>query len=215
MTHIVLLGDSVFDNAPYVAPGQEVTAQLRRRLPAGWEGTLLARDGAVLAGVTAQMGQVPSGATHLFVSAGGNDALGFVGVLGDRVGSVGEAMGRIAAIRGEFAQRYRRMLDGVLRAGRPTAICTIYDVRYPDRMLREAAVTAVTALNDVITREAGRRGLPLLDLRTLLDDDADFANPIEPSAQGGAKLARAILEVVEQHDFAVRRSTVFAGLPVG
>ncbi|WP_272948403.1 hypothetical protein [Ornithinimicrobium sufpigmenti] len=26
----------------------------------------------------------------------------------------------------------------------------------------------------------------------LCDDDADYANPIEPSTQGGAKIARAI-----------------------
>lgn len=35
MTHIVLLGDSVFDNGPYVASGQEVIEMLRRRLPWG------------------------------------------------------------------------------------------------------------------------------------------------------------------------------------
>jgi hypothetical protein len=33
MAHIVLLGDSVFDNAPYVARGEEVVEHLRRRLP--------------------------------------------------------------------------------------------------------------------------------------------------------------------------------------
>jgi hypothetical protein len=102
------------------------------------------------------------------------------------------------------------MLDDVLGLGRPTAICTIYDVRFPDPDFREVALTALTLLNDVITREAGARGLPLLDLRTLFDQDADFANPIEPSAQGGEKLARAILRVVEEHDFARPRATIFA-----
>jgi hypothetical protein len=32
MPHLVLLGDSVFDNVPYVAAGEEVVEQLRRRL---------------------------------------------------------------------------------------------------------------------------------------------------------------------------------------
>jgi hypothetical protein len=53
--------------------------------------------------------------------------------------------------------------------------------------------------------------VPVLDLRTLLDEDADFANPIEPSAQGSEKLASAILEVVREHDFALPRSSIFAG----
>ncbi|HEX8508966.1 MAG TPA: hypothetical protein VF635_05650, partial [Propionibacteriaceae bacterium] len=54
------------------------------------------------------------------------------------------------------------------------------------------ASTALTLLNDVITREAFRRGLPLIDLRVLCSEDADFANPIEPSVQGGQKISAAI-----------------------
>jgi hypothetical protein len=211
MTHIVLLGDSVFDNGPYVASGREVVELLRRRLPSGWRATLLARDGAVLAGVRDQVQRVPSEATHLFVSAGGNDGLGWTGIFGERAGTVAEALLRLAAVRRDFEGRYRGMLDDVLALGRPTAVCTIYDARFPDPAYREVAATALALLNDIITREAGRRGLPLLDLRTLLDDDADFANPIEPSVQGGETLARTILEVVDHHDFTTGRSAVFAG----
>jgi hypothetical protein len=36
MGHLVLLGDSVFDNAAYVGGGPDVVAQLRARLPTGW-----------------------------------------------------------------------------------------------------------------------------------------------------------------------------------
>jgi len=212
MTHIVLLGDSVFDNGPYVAPGQEVIAHLRRRLPAGSQATLLARDGAVLAGVAEQVRKLPPAGTHLFVSAGGNDGLGWTGVFGEKATTVAEALTRLGSLRREFEKRYRAMLDEVLHLDRPTVICTIYDVRFPDPAFREVALTALTLLNDIITREAGRRGLPLLDLRILLDEDADFANPIEPSAQGGEKLARAILQVVEGHDFARPHSCIFAGL---
>jgi hypothetical protein len=48
--HIVLLGDSIFDNGAYVSGGPDVVAQLRSRLPQGWEATLLAVDGAVTVG---------------------------------------------------------------------------------------------------------------------------------------------------------------------
>lgn len=214
MTHIVLLGDSVFDNAPYVPAGQEVVDRLLRRLPVGWRAILLARDGAVLAGVREQAQRVPPDATHLFISAGGNDALGWTGMLSESATSVAEALVALSSIRLEFQRRYGAMLDDVLRLERPTTLCTIYDARFPDPVFREVALTALSLLNDVITREAGSRGLPLLDLRTLFDQDADFANPIEPSAQGGEKLARAILQVVDEHDFARQRSTIFtAGKP--
>lgn len=209
MPHIVLLGDSVFDNAPYVAGGQEVIEKLRARLAPGWKATLLAQDGAVLAGVREQTTRLPRDPTHLFVSAGGNDALGFTPALSEAVSTVADALGLLAAIRREFERRYRGMLDHVLPLGLPTAICTIYDVRFPDAHLRETANTALNLLNDVITREAARQGLPLLDLRVLFDEDADFANPIEPSSQGGEKLARAVVEVVERHDFRRRLACLF------
>jgi hypothetical protein len=45
--HVLLLGDSVFDNKGYVAGGPDVVAHLRNRLPAGWRGSLAAVNGAV------------------------------------------------------------------------------------------------------------------------------------------------------------------------
>src|SRR6188472_4484107 len=73
--HIVLLGDSIFDNARYVPGGPSVIEHLRRILPGGWRATLLARDGSVTADVARQLAAVPEDATHLVISAGGNDAL--------------------------------------------------------------------------------------------------------------------------------------------
>jgi len=55
MEHIVLLGDSIFDNAPYVAAGSDVVSQLRARLGPGHAASLLARDGDVLADVAGQL----------------------------------------------------------------------------------------------------------------------------------------------------------------
>jgi hypothetical protein len=73
--HIVLLGDSIFDNAAYVQGGLDVVRQLRDILPSGSTATLRAKDGAVLADIPQQLQQVPQTATHLVVSIGGNDAL--------------------------------------------------------------------------------------------------------------------------------------------
>jgi hypothetical protein len=95
-----------------------------------------------------------------------------------------------------FRQDYAKMLDLVAARALPTAVCTIYEPRFPDPGLRQAAVTALSLLNDQISREAFSRGLALIDLRLVCDRDEDFANPIEPSAHGGAKIARAILNFV-------------------
>jgi hypothetical protein len=78
---VVLPGDSIFDNGAYVGGGPDVVAQLRSRLPQGWEATLLQVDGAVASDVPRQLGGIPVEATHLVVSGGGNDALGASGIL--------------------------------------------------------------------------------------------------------------------------------------
>ncbi len=193
MKHVVLLGDSIFDNAAYVGSDPEVVQQVRERLPADWHATLNARDGAVLADVQAQLSRLPPTATHLVISAGGNDAILQSGVLDESAPSVAVALNALAGIRENFRAAYAAMLQKVFSHGLPTAVCTIYEPRYPDQRRREIAATALTLLNDAITREAFARGVTLIDLRITCDRDEDFANPIEPSSQGGAKIARAIV----------------------
>jgi hypothetical protein len=206
--HVVLLGDSVFDNAAYVAGGPDVAGQLRGLLP-DWRVTLAAVDGHVLADVKAQLARVPADASHLVVSAGGNDALRHAGILDAPARSVADTLGMLADIRARFERDYRAMLDTVRAGGLPLCACTIYDPRYPDPLRRRLATTALSFLNDCIIREAALRGLPLIDLRLVCDDDADFANPIEPSVQGGGKIAAAIAAMVTGHDFGSGRSGLF------
>jgi len=192
MGHIVLLGDSIFDNAVYVSGGPDVVRQVRDIIPEEWQATLLAVDGAVTSGVASQIKRMPPEATHLVVSVGGNDALGFSYLLGERVRSVGEGVALLEEAQRRFAGQYRQMLEGVLALGLPTAVCTIYDT--PPSEPNQRIIRAALALfNDEISRAAFSRGLPLIDLRLICNEDGDYANPIEPSVQGGAKMASAIL----------------------
>ena len=209
MSHVVLLGDSIFDNAAYVRGGPDVIRQLREVLPTGWTGTLRAVDGAVTGSVPRQLQGLPPDATHLVVSVGGNDALGNIGVLDDASRSIADALNRLAGIGDGFERGYRAMLDVVLARALPTALCTIYDPRYPDPRMQRLAVAGLTIFNDAITRQAFARGLPLIDLRLVCDEDADYANPIEPSSRGGEKIARAIARLVTEHEFSRRRTEVF------
>jgi len=209
MSHVVLLGDSIFDNRAYVAPQPDVIHQLRGRLGRDWTATLLAVDGHVTDDVPArQLAQLPSDATHLVISVGGNDALGHSAILNQPARSVGEAVGRLAQAQASFAGGYARMLDAVLAIGLPTAVCTIYDANYPEPQ-RQVVVAALALFNDVISRAAFRRGLPLVDLRLICSDAADYANPIEPSAIGGDKIASVIAALVQGNDAGAQRSTVW------
>ena len=190
--HVVLLGDSVFDNAAYVGRDPDVRRQLEDLLPEGSHVTLAARDGAVITDIASQLQSLPRDASHLIVSIGGNDALLASGVLDERATSVADALEKLAAIADRFSGDYSAMLGRALAGALPTAVCTIYEPRFPQPARRRVAATALTLLNDRITREAFSRGLTLIDLRLICDRDEDFANEIEPSARGGAKIARAI-----------------------
>src|SRR5947209_16352395 len=113
MKHIVLLGDSIFDNAAYVKGGPDVIAHLRRRIPPGWKATLRAVDGSVVGDVRRQAANLPSDATHLVVSAGGNDALMNADILRQRASSFAEVLNSLADVGGAFERQYRSMLEGV------------------------------------------------------------------------------------------------------
>jgi lysophospholipase L1-like esterase len=202
--HVVLLGDSIFDNAAYTGGAPDVVHHVRRRLPRGWKATLEAIDGGTTADVAEQLRPLPPDATHLIVSVGGNDALGHIDFLGAPVGSTAEALLGHSEISAAFARNYDSMLAEVLARGLPTVLCTIYYPRFPYATLQRIVVTALTVFNDYILRAALANGLSVLDLRFVCTEEGDYADPIEPSAPGGEK----IVELLRQ-DLAVGTTWVF------
>jgi hypothetical protein len=203
--HLVLLGDSILDNAAYVSGRPAVIDQVRNRLPPGWRASLIARDGSVIDDVHRQLERVPEDASHLVLSAGGNDVLHPIGVLQEPVATVGEALRLLAGIVGRFEDEYQELMRAIERRGLRTTVCTIYNPCSPDERLQAEAVAALGLFNDGILRAARAFKLPAIDLRAVCTDIADFANEIEPSSTGGAKIAGAIVEVVLNHDFEKRQ----------
>jgi hypothetical protein len=206
--HVVLLGDSIFDNKAYVGEDPDVITQLRQELPPGWQATLLALDGDMIAGVDRQLRLLPADATHLVISVGGNDALGFADILQMPAGDVTRALNLLAAVQDDFAAGYLAMAKAVAATGLPSAVCTIYDTPSNEPGYRTIK-TALAIFNDCITRAAFSLGISVIDLRLLCSEDSDYANPIEPSSLGGAKIARAIaLMAMQGHQ--PGRTTVIA-----
>jgi hypothetical protein len=211
MAHVVLLGDSIFDNGAYVPAGTQVVAHLRSRLGTGHHVSLGAQDGSVLADMKAQVRRIPAlpqKPTHLMISCGGNDVLGLVGAMQTPVASVLEAAELLAAWQAGFRHDYRAMLDLVSACGIPFAVSTIYD-QVPG--LSAGLRGALSQFNDVIVREAVMRGIPVLDLRLICSTPGDYAasSPIEPSSEGGRKIAAGIAGLLLAHDFSATRTVVF------
>jgi hypothetical protein len=209
MGHVILIGDSIFDNAAYVQGGPDVVKQLRGKLPFDWKASLLAQDGAVTRDVPDQLTRLPADASHLVVSAGGNDALGASHILDQSVASVGEAVSLLEVAQSRFARDYSEMASVVLARGLPVAFCTIYDTP-PSAPDQRIVRTALSVFNDVITRIAFASGATLIDLRLICDRDEDYANPIEPSTEGGDKIAAGIARFASGTFSAEGRSDIIA-----
>jgi hypothetical protein len=79
VSHVDLLGDSVFDNGAYVERDRpDVAGQVWSQFPGCPEVTLLATDGHYISDVPRQMERLPGSATQLFLSVGGNDGLRYL-----------------------------------------------------------------------------------------------------------------------------------------
>jgi hypothetical protein len=208
--HVALLGDSIFDNAAYTGGEPDVVAHLRAILPAPWKATLCAVDGATTAGVAGQLARVPADASHLVLSVGGNDALMNSDLLALPARSTTEALLLFAERVARFEASYRAAVDAVVRLGRPTTVCTVYNGNLEPERARVARVGLMT-FNDAILRAAFERGLSVIDLRLVCDEPADYANPIEPSGRGGRKIAEAVARITGALGGPPRLSQVFAG----
>lgn len=204
----MLLGDSILDNAAYVNGGDSIASQLRARLSRDWQVTLLAQDGSVAEGVVRQLSRLPESATHLVISAGGNDALECTPIINSPTPDSESCLTELLEAVSDFSQSYSAMVAALRQRRLPTVLCTIYDA-VPG--LGPLECMALSLFNDIIVRQATTFRCPVIDLRRVCTEHKDFSSvsPIEPSEVGGAKIARAIQSVVVGYDFNPTYSAVF------
>lgn len=200
MPHLVLLGDSIFDNAAYVPGGSPLMDQLQGLLGEDWQVTMLAIDGAVTNDVTDQLARLPDDVTHLALSVGGNDALSCAPMIRNPPEASAALLTDLAVVQHQFHVAYRTMLQQVRNTRLPTIGCTVYDA-VPGLTGQERM--GLSLFNDVILRELIRAGMAVLDLRLLCDEPRDYSelSPIEPSETGGMKIARGLQRILLGHNF--------------
>jgi len=196
--HLILIGDSVFDNTVYVAPGQSVTEHLKRLLSEDDDLTCLAVDGHLTSNVYCQLDRLPETATHIALSSGGNDALSLLHLLDSPCCSLTDALYQLAHFQTKFEEDYGRLKNRLEVLCMPVLVCTIYDaVPGLPRHLK----TALSLFNDVISKSIHSDLNDCLDLRTCLNQESDFSeeSPIEPSGTGGLKIAQHITNWIESY----------------
>jgi len=169
---------------------------VRALLPKPWKASLLAIDGSTTNDVPTQLGRLPKDATQIVLSVGGNDALMELEVLDKPVSSVVEALGALAEIVSGFEARYRAAVAACMATRTSLAVCTIYNCCFDDLSFQRVASTTLMLFNDTIIRVAAEYAVPVIELRSVCIEQADYANPIEPSSVGGEKIAQVIVGLV-------------------
>ena len=192
MPCVAILGGSIFDNAAYTSGGPSVIDHLRAALPADWRADLLAVDGSTTEDVPDQLAKLPSGATHLVLSVGGNNALLRAEILEAPVSSSAEAYLLLGRTAEEFRAQYANLIESCLSRALPLVVCTIYNGNFPDPQYQAAVRVALAAFNDAIVSTAVEHQLAVIELRRVCNLPAHFANPLEPSVVGGERIAGAI-----------------------
>jgi len=111
-------------------------------------------------------------------------------------------------------------IDRVVRLGKEMAVCTIYNANLDNETGAEAlgftteeaaaALVILTTFNDAILRVAFEANLRVIELRLVCTEPAGYANAIEPSVQGGEKIARAIMRSLGLASPAADHSRVYS-----
>jgi len=201
---IILLGDSILNNDPYVKKDKSVSAILKKSYA---NTRLLAKDGSTIADVYSQIKDINrSKNTFLFLSAGGNDILSLIDAIG--VPAINEnTPDDLYEGVDEIFDNYINLVEDIKKQLPNTNIALFnlyYPVDYsfsfstdPDTIKR-----LITRWNKRLTDKYKQKQTStpsIIKLNNLLSKKEDFTNSIEPSEKGGKKIAKLIEEYVNKH----------------
>ena len=202
---IHLHGDSILDNRSYVDSSNDecsVAEHLTDLVVPPTKVTLLATDGYVTTDATEVLNKMNahSDDTLAVLSCGGNDALEFRASedMQKHVYSILQGMEVLLPHLQKFEKDYERALWAITNTYKKenVRVCTIYNnVPVDGAEITESQLLALRLWNDVITEQANSYGVGVIDLRNICTESSDYSymSPIEPSHQGGEKIAKAIV----------------------
>ena len=197
---ILLVGDSVFDNAPYVEAGLDSVSILRKELSPIATVDSVAIDGSTTFEVLYQLdkGELSSKPKYdiIFLSIGGNDLLCNQEIYLDPTKTLADRRDFIMELRKRFLlirQRLLLMSENVFWTG-------VYKPYFDPEEYSEEHIERVNrAIHDINTKlKAGYSDEYMLSLTSILNQQEDFVFTIEPSAQGSEKLAKELKRIVHE-----------------
>ena len=182
----LLLGDSILKNDAYVSDGKSVENLLVERT--NGKTTCLAVDHSKIVDIYSQVDKIPeelnTSQTTVFLSAGGNDILThYVDQGNDSTDT---------SILGTMFGAYKKLIKSIQKK-LPNANIVLLDIYYPDNMKYKQYHSIINDWNKMIYEYAGKNGLSVLKISSVLTKPDDFSFGMEPSAIGSRKLVDTIL----------------------
>jgi lysophospholipase L1-like esterase len=179
--NIVLIGDSVLNNANYVPSEKSVVDILKTKTQKVFN---FAKDGATISDCYGQLDKIPidlnTTDTYVFISAGGNDILNKRGQLDSS----------------EIRKLFNSYMDFIkaLRVKLGSAKINICNLYLPSNPRYNTYKSSIEEWNQLITENSSKIGemYNIINVDTLLTTPDDFVYDIEPSEIASQKIANVI-----------------------
>jgi lysophospholipase L1-like esterase len=178
---VILMGDSVLNNANYVPAGKSVYDSLKSKLS---KVINLAKDGATISDLYGQLDKIPvdlnNTNTYIFISAGGND------ILNKRTELSTTEIRRLFDLYMEFLKALRTKLG--------SAKINLLNLYLPVNPRYQSYKTSIDQWNQLLQASSNKVGemYNVVDLYGLLKTPEDFVYDIEPSESASDKIAYLI-----------------------
>ena len=179
--YVILMGDSVLNNANYVPEGKSVFDILKTKLSNSLN---VSKDGATINDLYGQLDKIPiklnNEETYIFISAGGNDIL-----------NKGAAL-----TNSDIRQLFNSYMDFLkaLRVKLGNAKINIMNLYLPANPRYQSYKESIDQWNQLINDNSSKIGemYNVVDLYSLLTTPEDFIYDIEPSESASEKIANLI-----------------------
>ena len=183
VTHIVLLGDSIFQNNNYVPKSKSVEYLLKEKLSI--PSLVLAQDNAIIYDIPKQYNSMPlnlnAKTTNLYISIGGNDLLNLYEHNNTNNSKLFNMVWEI----------YKKTILMLIDSTQCNIILTdIYFITDPNY---SRYLPIIKKWNANLYRFASKNNFKVFKISEILTQPQDFTNSIEPSSVGGKKMVNSFI----------------------
>lgn len=183
ITHIVLLGDSIFQNKNYVPKSKSVEYLLKEKLSI--PSLVLAQDNAIIYDIPKQYNNMPidlnNKTTNLYISIGGNDLLN----LYEHNNTTNTTLFNMVW------ELYQKTILMIIENTQCNVILTdIYFITDPNY---SKYIPMIKKWNSNLYQFAKQHKVKVFKISKILTQPKDFTNSIEPSVIGGNKMVNSFI----------------------